>query len=147
VERRISALVEALTETSPKEGAAGTGDAATVTIKTEKSTNPYHTELTVGEGEVGKAYEPYLVGMLPGETRHFSVQLSGSSMEGDITLESVAEKHVPSVDDDFARSVAPLRLWRNFGRRLKMMNGAKPKRLAKTHCSRVPSTRPQRSLA
>ena len=105
VERRISALVEALTETSPKEGTAGTGDAATVTIKTEKSTNPYHTELTVGEGEVGKAYEPYLVGMLPGETRHFSVQLSGSSMEGDITLESVAEKHVPSVDDDFARSV------------------------------------------
>lgn len=105
VERRISALVEALTETSPKEGPAEKGDAVAVTIKTEKATNPYHTELTVGEGEVGKAYEPYLVGMMPGETRHFSVQLSGSSMEGEITLESVAEKHIPPVDDNFARSV------------------------------------------
>jgi len=141
VERRISALVEALTETSPKEGAAGTGDAVTVTIKTEKSTNPYHTELTVGEGEVGKAYEPYLVGMLPGETRHFSVQLSGSSMEGDITLESVAESTSRQWTMTLRGAWAPLRLWRNFGRRLKMMNGAKPKRLAKTHCSRVPSTR------
>ncbi len=118
VERRISALVEALTETSPKNGPAATGDTTSVTIKTDKATNPYHTELTVGEGEVGKAYEPYLSGMMPGETKHFSVQLSGSPMEGDITLESVAEKHIPPVDDDFARSVGAFETLEELRKRL-----------------------------
>lgn len=105
VEGRIRALVDAVTETSPKDGPAVHGDALTVSIATEKTQNPYHTELTVGEGEVGKAYEPFVTGMNVGESRHFSVQLQESALEGDITLDGVAEKHVPEVDDEFARTV------------------------------------------
>jgi trigger factor len=105
VERRIRALVDAVTETSPKDGPAAQGNSVTVTIATEKSQNPYHTEFTVGEGEVGKAYEPFLSGMNVGESKHFSVQMQESALEGDITLDGVAEKHVPEVNDEFARSV------------------------------------------
>lgn len=105
VESRIKALVDAVTETSPKNGPAAHGDLVTVTIATEKSQNPYHTEFTVGEGEVGKAYEPSLSGMNVGESKHFSVQMQESVLEGDITLDGVAEKHIPEVNDEFARSV------------------------------------------
>jgi len=105
VESRIRALVDAVTETSPKDGPAAQGNSVTVTIATEKSQNPYHTEFTVGEGEVGKAYEPFLSGMNVGESKHFSVQMQESALEGDITLDGVAEKHVPEVNDEFARSV------------------------------------------
>ena len=105
VESRIRALVDAVTETSPRNGPAAHGNSVTVTIATEKSQNPYHTEFTVGEGEVGKAYEPFLSGMNVGESKHFSVQMQESVLEGDITLDSIAEKHVPEVNDEFARSV------------------------------------------
>lgn len=105
VDRRIRALVDAVTETSPKDGPAAHGDSVTVSIVTEKTQNPYHTELTVGEGDVGMAYEPFLAGMNVGESKHFSVQLQESVLEGDITLDTVAEKHVPEVDDEFARTV------------------------------------------
>ena len=105
VERRIRALVDAVTETSPKDGPATYGDSVTVTVATEKSQNPYHTEFTVGEGETGKAYEPFLTGMNVGESKHFSVQLQESTLEGDITLNGVAEKHIPEVNDEFARTV------------------------------------------
>jgi len=102
---RLNALVDAVTETSPKDGPVGHGDDVNVSVLTAKSSNPYHTEFTVGEGDVGKAYEDVLVGMKAGETKHFNVQLQESALEGDITVESVAEKHIPAVDDDFARSV------------------------------------------
>jgi trigger factor len=105
VERRIRALVDAVTETTPKDGPAAQSDSVTVTIATGKSQTPYHTEFTVGEGEVGKAYQPFLDGMKVGETKHFSVQLQESALEGDITLDSVAEKHIPEVNDEFARTV------------------------------------------
>jgi len=106
VQRRISALVDAVTETAPKEGPAASGDEVSVSIATQKSESPYHTEFTLGEGEVGKAYEPFVAGMNVGESRHFNVQLKEeSSLEGEVTLESVAEKHVPEVNDDFARTV------------------------------------------
>ena len=105
VESRIRALVDAVTETSPKDGPTAHGDSVTVTIATGKSQNPYHTEFTVGEGEVGKAYEPFLSGMNVGESKHFSVQMQESILEGDLTLDGIAEKHVPEVNDEFARSV------------------------------------------
>jgi len=105
VESRIRALVDAVTETVPKDGPTAHGDSVTVTIATGKSQNPYHTEFTVGEGEVGKAYEPFLSGMNVGESKHFSVQMQESVLEGDVTLDGVAEKHVPEVNDEFARSV------------------------------------------
>jgi len=105
VESRIRALVDAVTETSPKDGPTAHGDSVTVTIATGKSQNPYHTEFTVGEGEVGKAYEPFLSGMNVGESKHFSVQMQESVLEGDLTLDGIAEKHVPEVNDEFARSV------------------------------------------
>jgi len=105
VESRIRALVDAVTETSPKNGPAAHGDSVTVTVATEKSQNPYHTEFTVGEGEVGKAYEPFLTGMNVGESKHFSVQLQESALEGDVILDGVAEKHIPEVNDEFARTV------------------------------------------
>jgi trigger factor len=105
VNDRMMSLVDAVTETSPKDGPAAHGDAVNVSILTEKSANPYHTELTIGEGNVGKAYEDVLVGMSAGETRHFNVQMQGSQLEGDITVDSVAEKHVPELNDEFARMV------------------------------------------
>jgi len=105
VEARIRALVDAVTETVPKDGPAGHGDAVTVSVATEKSQTPYHTEFTVGEGDVGQAYEPVVTGMNAGESRHFSVQLKESSLEGEITLEGLAEKHVPEVNDEFAKTV------------------------------------------
>jgi trigger factor len=105
VARRMMSLVDAVTETSPKDGPAALGDVVNVSILTEKSTNPYRTEFTVGEGDVGKAYEDVLTGMTPGESKHFNVQLQESALEGDITLEGVAEKHVPELNDEFARSV------------------------------------------
>jgi trigger factor len=105
VESRIRALVDAVTETSPKDGSAACGNSVTVTIATEKSQKPYHTEFTIGEGEVGKAYEPFVTGMNVGESKHFSVQMQESVLEGDITLDGIAEKHVPEVNDEFARSV------------------------------------------
>ena len=105
VESRIRALVDAVTETSPKDGPTAHGDSVTVTIATGKSQNPYHTEFTVGEGEVGKAYEPFLSGMNVGESKHFSVQMQESILEGDLTLDGIAEKHIPEVNDEFARSV------------------------------------------
>jgi len=94
-----------VTETSPKDGPTAHGDSVTVTIATGKSQNPYHTEFTVGEGEVGKAYEPFLSGMNVGESKHFSVQMQESILEGDLTLDGIAEKHIPEVNDEFARSV------------------------------------------
>jgi trigger factor len=105
VESRVRALVDAVTETSPKDGPATYGNSVTVTIATEKSQKPYHTEFTMGEGEVGKAYEPFLTDMNVGESKHFSVQMQESVLEGDITLDGIAEKHVPEVNDEFARSV------------------------------------------
>jgi len=105
VASRMSSLVDAVTETSPKDGPVAPGDDVHVSVLTAKSANPYHTELTVGEGDVGRAYEDVLVGMTAGETRHFKVQLQESALEGDITVESLAEKHVPQVNDEFARSV------------------------------------------
>ncbi len=105
VESRIRALVDAVTETSPKDGPAAHDDSVTVTVATEKTQNPYHTEFTVGEGEVGKAYEPFLAGMSVGDSKHFNVQLQDSPLEGDITLDGVAQKHVPEVNDEFARTV------------------------------------------
>ncbi|MCX6096927.1 MAG: trigger factor [Caldiserica bacterium] len=105
VESRIRALVDAVTETSPKDGPAAHDDSVRVTVATERTQNPYHTEFTVGEGEVGKAYEPFLAGMNVGQSKHFSVQLQDSPLEGDITLDAVAEKHVPEVNDEFARTV------------------------------------------
>ena len=105
VESRINALVDAVTETSPKDGAAAHGDSVTVTVATEKSKSPYHTEFTLGEGEVGKAYEPFLVGMNVGESKHFSVQMQGSALEGEVTLDGVSVKHIPEVNDEFARTV------------------------------------------
>jgi trigger factor len=105
VESRIKALVDAVTETSPKDGPAAQGNSVMVTIATDKSQDPYHTEFTVGEGEVGKAYEPFLSGMNVGESKHFSVQMQENVLEGDITLDGVAEKHIPEVNDEFARSV------------------------------------------
>ena len=105
VESRINALVDAVTETSPKDGAAAQGDSVSVTIATEKSKNPYHTEFTLGDGEVGKAYEPFVSGMNVGESRHFSVQMQESALEGEVTLDGVAVKHVPEVNYEFARTV------------------------------------------
>ncbi|MHB8071618.1 MAG: trigger factor [Candidatus Cryosericum sp.] len=105
VTSRMASLVDAVTETSPKDGPAAHGDDVSVSVLTVKSTSPYRTEFTVGEGDVGKAYEDVLVGMNAGETRHFNVQLQESTLEGDITVESVAEKHVPEINDEFARSV------------------------------------------
>ncbi|MCX6085733.1 MAG: trigger factor [Caldiserica bacterium] len=105
VDSRIRALVDAVTETSPKDGPAAHDDSVTVTVATGKTQNPYHTEFTVGEGEVGRAYEPFLAGMRVGESKHFNVQLQDSPLEGDITLDAVAEKHVPEVNDEFARTV------------------------------------------
>lgn len=105
IERRIRALVDAVTETSPKNGPAAHGDSVTVTVASEKTQHPYHTEFTVGEGEVGKAYEPFLIGMNVGESKPFSVQLQEGALEGDITLDGVAEKHVPEINDEFARTV------------------------------------------
>ncbi|HWQ21182.1 MAG TPA: trigger factor [Clostridia bacterium] len=105
VQSRINALVDAVTETSPKDGPAAQGDSVTVTISTERSKAPHHTEFTLGEGEVGKAYEPFVVGMNVGESKHFSVQMQESALEGEVTLEGVAMKHVPEVNDDFARTV------------------------------------------
>ncbi len=105
VQSRINALVDAVTETSPKDGPAASGDSVTVTIATEKSQNPYHTEFTLGEGEVGKAYEPFLAGMIVGESKHFNVQMQESALEGEITLDGVATKNIPEVNDEFARTV------------------------------------------
>jgi trigger factor len=105
VTRRMMSLVDAVTETSPKDGSAALGDVVNVSILTEKSTNPYRTELTVGEGDVGKAYEGVLIGMKARESKHFNVQMQESTLEGDITVEGVAEKHVPELNDEFARSV------------------------------------------
>lgn len=105
VNNRTMSLVDAVTETSPKDGPAARGDAVNVSILTEKSTNPYHTELTVGEGDVGKAYESVLTGMKAGESKHFNVQLHEDTLEGEVTVDGVAEKHVPELNDEFARSV------------------------------------------
>ncbi len=105
VQSRINALVDAVTESSPKDGPAASGDSVTVTIATEKSQNPYHTEFTLGEGEVGKAYEPFLAGMVAGESKHFKVQMQESGLEGEITLDGVATKNIPEVNDEFARTV------------------------------------------
>ena len=125
VENRIRALVDAVTETSPKNSPAAHGDSVTVTVATEKSKNPYHTEFTVGEGEVGKAYEPFLVGMEVGASKHFRVQLQDSALEGDITLDAIAEKHIPELS-------VRLTLSQNFGRPLKKTNNAKRTRPGRT---------------
>lgn len=106
VQRRISALVDAVTETVPKDGPAAPGDEVRVSIATEKSASPHDTEFTLGEGEVGTMYQPFVTGMNVGESRHFNVQLKeDSTLEGDITLTGISEKHVPEVNDEFARSV------------------------------------------
>ncbi len=105
VENRIHALVDAVTETSPKEAPVAHGDLVAVSIKTPNAQNPHHTELTVGEGEVGTKYEPIVLGMSKGDTKHFSLPMQENTLEGDLTIESVAEKHVPEINDEFAKSV------------------------------------------
>lgn len=105
VRRRLLSLVEAVTEVTPKDGPAQPGDSVNVSILTLKATKPYKTELTVGEGEVGKAYQEVLAGMKAGESKHFTVTIQDSQLEGDITVENVCERHVPEMDDEFARSV------------------------------------------
>lgn len=105
VENRLHALVEAVTETSPKEGPVVHGDVIAVSIRTPDAQNAHRTEFSVGEGDVGTMYEPVVVGMKSGETKHFSVQMKENKLEGDLTIESVAEKHVPEINDEFAKSV------------------------------------------
>jgi trigger factor len=105
VERRISALVETATELVPKSGAAGPGDSVGVSILTAGGQRPYRTELVLGEGTVGRAYQDVVAGMNVGESRHFSVTLQEKPLEGDLTLETVAERHVPEVNDEFAHSL------------------------------------------
>lgn len=105
VEGRIRALVDAVTETVPKEGPAGRGDTVSVSIASANSANPYRTEFTLGDGEVGQVYEPVVSGMNVGESKHFNVHLKESDLEGDITVDAIAEKHVPEVDDEFAKTV------------------------------------------
>ncbi|MCE5193318.1 hypothetical protein LLF88_05195 [bacterium] len=105
VDDRIKALVDAVTESVPKDGPAGHGSAVSVSITTEKSQSPSRMEFTLGEGDVGSVYEPVMTGMNVGETRHFNVQLKEGSLEGEITLERLAEKHVPEVNDEFAQAV------------------------------------------
>lgn len=105
VRRRLLSLVDAVTEVTPKDGPAKSGDSVNVSILTLKATKPYKTELTVGGGEVGKAYQEVLVGMKTGESKHFTVTIQDSQLEGDITVENVCERHVPEINDEFARSV------------------------------------------
>jgi trigger factor len=40
-----------------------------------------------------------------GESKHFSVQLQEGALEGDITIDGIAEKRIPEVNDEFARTV------------------------------------------
>lgn len=127
---QINEVVEELRQNyapwEPVERPVQAGDMVTMDIhseiETEKGTNPYINQDAAGfvvdperkEPVAGFAEE--LVGMNKGDTKEFTINLpddypaqslAGSPVHFKVTVSEVKEKHLPELDDEFAKGVGP----------------------------------------
>jgi trigger factor len=84
--------------------------------KEEEVINKEDLEFTLGEGQFNslEGFEDHIIGMKAGDDKNFSIkieednpnkELAGKEIEFDLKLESVSEKELPELTDDFANSL------------------------------------------
>ncbi len=102
----------------PVERAAQIGDQTTIDIKgvadAETVVDQQGYEVTLAETLSPPGFAEALVGMQPGETHEFTLtypqdysqqQLAGKQVAFTATLRELKERHLPALDDEFARTV------------------------------------------
>jgi trigger factor len=118
VDEAINQFREQHAEFRAVERAADLGDLVivdyTLTPEGMEARNETGASFMVGQGQVMPEMEEAVIGLVPGASRqirlrfpddHRTEALRGKSGEGSITLREVKEKILPTVDDEFAKTV------------------------------------------
>jgi trigger factor len=112
IEERLTALRQRFGTLTGVERAAGTGDFVSIdlsaTIEDEEIDSVTGVSYEIGSGNMIEGLDDALVGMSAGESKSFSAPLAGGDHEGKdadvtVTVQSVKERILPELDDDFAQ--------------------------------------------
>ncbi|MBO1768041.1 trigger factor [Allobranchiibius sp. GilTou38] len=112
VDAEIETLRERFGTLAPVERAAAEGDSLTIdlsaTIGDEKIDDVSGVSYVVGSGNMLEGLDDAVTGLSAGDTATFEAALAGGEHEGQaaqcsVTVQSVKERQLPDVDDDFAQ--------------------------------------------
>ena len=112
VEAKLTELRERFGTLVGVDRAAATGDFVSIDLKAtidgEDVDAVEGVSYEIGSGNMLEGFDDALVGMSTGETKDFSAPLAGGDKAGQsadctVTVQSVKERELPEVDDDFAQ--------------------------------------------
>ena len=117
VEEYIGALRERFASLKGADRPAAAGDFVSIDLSAEVDGQPVDdaqangVSYEVGSGQMLDGLDEALTGMSAGETKAFSAELAGGTLEGTaadvtVTVESVKVKELPELDDEFAQSAS-----------------------------------------
>jgi trigger factor len=117
VEEYIGSLRERFASLKGAERPAAEGDFVSIDLSAEVEGQPVEDaqangiSYEVGSGQMLDGLDEALTGMSSGETKTFTAELAGGTLEGTaagvtVTVESVKVKELPELDDDFAQSAS-----------------------------------------
>jgi trigger factor len=117
VEEYIGALRERFASLKGADRPAAAGDFVSIDLSAEVDGQPVDdaqangVSYEVGSGQMLDGLDEALTGMSAGETKTFSAELAGGTLEGTaadvtVTVESVKVKELPELDDEFAQSAS-----------------------------------------
>jgi trigger factor len=114
IDEQVEALRDRFATTTPAERAAGDGDLVTIDLAGEVDGQVLDEAATeglsyrVGAGDLVDGIDEAVTGLSAGETKTFSTKLVAGSHAGQdaavtVTVQSVQDRTLPDVDDDFAQ--------------------------------------------
>lgn len=117
VEEYLRGLRERFASLTGKDEPAAAGDYVSMSLSSTVDGEPVEdaqasgVSYEVGSGQMLDGLDEALTGMSAGETRTFTTQLAGGSMEGQsaevtVTVDSVKVKELPEMDDEFAQGAS-----------------------------------------
>jgi trigger factor len=117
VEEYIGALRERFASLKGADRPAAAGDFVSIDLSAEVEGQPVEDaqangiSYEVGSGQMLDGLDEALTGMSSGETKTFTAELAGGTLEGTaadvtVTVESVKVKELPELDDEFAQSAS-----------------------------------------
>ena len=117
VEEYIGSLRERFASLKGADRPAAAGDFVSIDLSAEVDGQPVDdaqangVSYEVGSGQMLDGLDEALTGMSAGETKTFSAELAGGTLEGTaadvtVTVESVKVKELPELDDEFAQSAS-----------------------------------------
>ena len=117
VEEYIGSLRERFASLKGAERPAAAGDFVSIDLSAEVEGQPVEDaqangiSYEVGSGQMLDGLDEALTGMSSGETKTFTAELAGGTLEGTaadvtVTVESVKVKELPELDDEFAQSAS-----------------------------------------